>query len=176
MAAFELQQRAAPTNISFRRNHKAVIRFYVYVFPKKYLLDYFFSHKNSQIILFIFSLFFSSVNVSQFMLAKLAAKWAMPVGNFTAWNMESNQMDKCPLSRVNPGWFAGARTWPNRPCNMELFRASILTRFGLPFGCLLGLIWRLFGAQVGPRGVRDGLRSWAGKSSETSAGVVFERF
>merc|ERR1712018_30689 len=39
------------------------------------------------------------VNVSQFMSAKPVAKWAMPVGNYTVWNMESNPMVKCLLTR-----------------------------------------------------------------------------
>ena len=38
---------------------------------------------------------FSSVNVSQSMLAKLVSKLVMPVGNYTVWNMESNLMVKC---------------------------------------------------------------------------------
>ena len=43
--------------------------------------------------------FFYSVNVSQFILAKLAAKSVMPVGNSTAWNMVSSLMDKCHLTK-----------------------------------------------------------------------------
>ena len=43
--------------------------------------------------------FHYSVNVSQFMLVKLAAKSEMPVGNFTASNMVFNPMVKCPLTK-----------------------------------------------------------------------------
>merc|ERR1711997_1429383 len=39
------------------------------------------------------------VNVSLFMSAKLVARWAMPAGNSTAWNMESSLMDKCLLTK-----------------------------------------------------------------------------
>ena len=44
-------------------------------------------------------LYFFSVNVFLFMSAKLVAKSVMPVGNFTAWNMVSSLMARCPLTR-----------------------------------------------------------------------------
>lgn len=41
-----------------------------------------------------------SVNVSQSTLAKLVYKLAMPAGSCIAWNMASNLMAKCPLTRL----------------------------------------------------------------------------
>ena len=64
--------------------------------------------------------FFYSVNVSQFILAKLAAKLVMPVGNSTALNMVSSPMDKCHLTKpLEP------ETIPSTPSSQRLAQASI---------------------------------------------------
>ena len=72
-------------------------------------------------IIFCYMLFFFySVNVSQFILAKLAAKSVMPVGNSTAWNMVSSPMDKCHLTKpLEP------ETIPSTPSSQKLVLASM---------------------------------------------------
>ena len=48
-----------------------------------------------------FCLFFSSVNVSLFILGKLVAKLATLVGSFTVWNMEFSLMVLCHLTKLS---------------------------------------------------------------------------
>ena len=44
--------------------------------------------------------FFSRESVFQFMSDKLVFKLAMLVGNFIVWNMVSNLMDKCQVTKL----------------------------------------------------------------------------
>ena len=44
-------------------------------------------------------LFSSSVSVSQYTWVRLVSKLATPAGSFTAWNMASSLMDRCPATR-----------------------------------------------------------------------------
>ena len=56
-----------------------------------------------------------SVKLSLFILAKLVFKLVTLAGNYTVWNMESNLMDKCHLTKL-----LEVVTIPSTPSSVKL--------------------------------------------------------